>query len=144
MLTAEMTKAEALGRLRAEPDKIRKAARNAAAYVLSIARRNAPKKSGALRQGIVLSPFAEHTKYQGKAVYDVYFDEKTNDTFVKYSKAGKRYYYPASQEYGFRSETRAGEKRIRGKYFMYAASRAGRGRAEEITQRMIEDVFSEP
>ena len=31
MLTAKMTNAEALGRLRAEPDRIRKAARNAAA-----------------------------------------------------------------------------------------------------------------
>lgn len=144
MLTAKMTNAEALGRLRAEPDRIRKAARNAAAYVRSISRRNAPKKSGDLRRGIVLSPFAEHTRYQGKAVYDVYFDDKMNDTFVKYSKAGKRYYYPASQEYGFRSATRAGEKHITGKYFMYAASRIGRGGTEEIAQKMVEDVFSEP
>lgn len=144
MLTAKMTNAEALGRLRAEPDRIRKAARNAAAYVLALARRNAPKKSGALRRGIVLSPFAEHTNRQGKAVYIIDFDEKMNDTFVKYSKAGKRYYYPASQEYGFRASTRVGWNPIPGKYFMYAASRIGRGGTEEIAQRMVEDVFSEP
>jgi HK97 gp10 family phage protein len=28
------------------------------------------------------------------------FDREMNDVFVKYSKAGKRYYYPAAVEYG--------------------------------------------
>ena len=143
MITASMTNAEALERLRAEPDKIRKAARSAASYVLALARRNAPKKSGDLRRGIVLSPFAERSRYQGKAVYQVYLDEKMNDTFVKYAKSGKRYYYPASQEYGFRTKTRAGEKHVPGKYFMYAASRVGSGNLVNITEKMIEDVFSE-
>ena len=55
-------------------------------------------------------------------------DAGMNDTFVKVSKAGKRYYYPASQEFGFQIANRttlavrgpAAPKRNRvpGKFFM--------------------------
>ena len=60
-------------------------------------------------------------------------DEKMNDTFVKMIKNGKRYYYPASQEYGFRIAKRrtltpkqaaaykisSRNERVPGKYFMH-------------------------
>lgn len=50
-----------------------------------------------------------------KVVFDVTFDAAMNDKFVKLTKTGKRYYYPASQEYGFRiGRTR----RKTGLYFM--------------------------
>ena len=70
--------------------------------LVAILRSAAPSKTGALRRGIVASPAAEATAVPGKIVYDIYMDEGMNDTFVKYSRAGKRYYYPASQEYGFK------------------------------------------
>jgi hypothetical protein len=59
-------------------------------------------KTGSLRRGIVLK--GERSKVKGKKVYQVTMDAKMNDTFVKKSKAGIRYYYPASQEYGFRTK----------------------------------------
>ena len=76
----------------------------------------APIKTGALRRGIIASPFAEKSAKPGKVVYDIYMDEKMNSTFVKYSKSGKRYYYPASQEYGFKK--RYGQGKVPGKEFM--------------------------
>ena len=95
-------------------------------------RTNAPKKSGDLISGIVPSPWEENSKYPGKIVRQVYMDAGMNDTFVKVSKAGKRYYYPASQEFGFRIANRTTltpkqsivfgvaprRKRVPGKFFM--------------------------
>lgn len=60
-------------------------------------------QTGYLRKGII--PKAEKTKVKGKKVYEVAMDSKMNDVFVKTSKAGKRAYYPASQEYGFRTKS---------------------------------------
>lgn len=62
----------------------------------------APRKSGDLIRGIVPSPWEENSAYPGKIVRQVYMDSGMNDTFVKVAYNGKRYYYPASQEYGFR------------------------------------------
>ena len=104
-----------------------------AAGTLSVRiRTNAPKKSGDLIAGIVPSPWEENSKYPGKIVRQVYMDAGMNDTFVKVSKAGKRYYYPASQEFGFdiaRRTTRTPKQsaafgaaprrnRVPGKFFM--------------------------
>lgn len=57
-------------------------------------------QSGDLRKGIILK--GEKSKTKGKKVYQVTMDSGMNDRFVKITKSGKRYYYPASQEYGFR------------------------------------------
>lgn len=65
-------------------------------------RTNAPYRFGNLQRGIMVSPTAERTAVPGKTVFDITFDAAMNDTFVKITKSGKRYYYPASQEYGFR------------------------------------------
>lgn len=83
-------------------------------------RTKAPRKSGDLISGIIPSPWEENSKYPGKIVRQVYMDAGMNDTFVKISKTGKRYYYPASQEYGFRIANRSGAKvkRVPGKFFM--------------------------
>lgn len=62
------------------------------------ARARAPVDTGALRRGIK----AEITwdKNKSKAFAGAGMDKDMNDTFVKYSSNGKRYYYPASIEYG--------------------------------------------
>lgn len=65
-------------------------------------RARAPYRMGDLQRGIISSAQPERTSIPGKVVHDIYFDAQMNSTFVKTSKAGKRYYYPASQEYGFR------------------------------------------
>lgn len=75
----------------------------------------APYRTGALRAGLIVAPGREKSKTFGKIVNDIVFDAAMNDVFVKMSKSGKRYYYPASQEYGFRSRHR---RRVPGKYFM--------------------------
>ena len=91
-------------------------------------RTRAPKKSGDLISGIIPSPWEENSAYPGKIVRQVYMDAGMNDTFVKMSKSGKRYYYPASQEFGFRITNRTSlavknasaprRNRVPGKFFM--------------------------
>lgn len=83
----------------------------------------APKKKGTLRSGICVSQTPERSKTNGKIVWDVWFDSSMTDDFVRFTKSGKRYYYPASQEFGFRMANRTSlpgqsERRIPGKYFM--------------------------
>ena len=103
--------------------------RRSANGLLYKVRSNAPQKTGALRSGIIPSPAAERTATPYRIVYDVYMDEGKNEIFVKMSKAGKRYYYPASQEYGFktrkkqkiykrRRRAKAKVSRVEGKKFM--------------------------
>lgn len=75
----------------------------------------APSRSGDLRSGLIVAPGHERTSIFGKIVNDIVFDAGMNDTFVKMSKAGKRYYYPASQEYGFRISR---GRRVPGLYYM--------------------------
>jgi len=75
------------------------AARKGARIALKAARANAPWETGELANGIILK--AEKTRKRGKKVYQVTIDPKKNDIFVKMTKDGKRYYYPASMEYGF-------------------------------------------
>lgn len=70
-------------------------------------RAKAPQKSGDLISGIIPSPWEENSKYPGKIVRQVYMDAGMNDTFVKVTKNGKRYYYPASQEFGFQIARRS-------------------------------------
>lgn len=82
-------------------------------------RANAPSRTGDLRRGIVVSPAAERSADPAKIVRDVYIDASMNDKFVKTTRDGKRYYYPASQEYGFRKVT-AG--RVPGRYYMRDAA----------------------
>lgn len=59
-------------------------------------------ETGYLRKSI--KEKAEKSKIKGKKVYDLWPDPSMNDVFVKISKKGKRAYYPASVEYGFRTK----------------------------------------
>lgn len=75
---------------------------NSADVLLGRIKANAPYKTGALRSGLIRRPENERTAVFSKIVKDILFDAGMNDTFVKFSKSGIRYYYPSSQEYGFR------------------------------------------
>jgi HK97 gp10 family phage protein len=79
---------------------VTKAARKGAKIAQKSAKSDAPEEVGNLKKGIVLK--GERSKIKGKKIYQVTFDRAMNTFFVKMSKDGKkRYYYPASQEYGF-------------------------------------------
>ena len=89
--------------------------KTSADLLVSRLRPNAPSRTGALSRGIMVSPAPERSSDPAKVVYDIYFDPAMNETFVKKTKDGKRYYYPASQEYGFKT---ANGKRVPGRYYM--------------------------
>ena len=97
------------------------AVRGSAEGLLSRMRTAAPYRSGALRSGLIVAPGREKSKAYGKVVNDIVFNAAMNNTFVKMSKAGKRYYYPASQEYGFKIGRR---RRVPGLYYMRDAAAA--------------------
>ena len=78
---------------------VTQAAKKGARIALKAARANAPWETGELSNGIVLK--GERARKKGKKVYQVTLDPAKNDIFVKTTKDGKRYYYPASMEYGF-------------------------------------------
>jgi hypothetical protein len=82
---------------------VTKAAKAGASIPLKAAKKGGwVDQSGEMRKGIVMKGEKQHV--QGKKVYAVLMDPAKNDIFVKMSKDGKkRYYYPASQEYGFRT-----------------------------------------
>lgn len=90
-----------LANVRKEIVQIQRLVQTAAGALAARIRTKAPRKSGDLISGIIPSPWEENSKYPGKIVRQVHMDAGMNDTFVKMSKSGKRYYYPASQEFGF-------------------------------------------
>src|SRR5690606_23879662 len=97
---------------------------------LKAAKTNAPVDTGELRSGIILK--GERNRERGKKVYDVMIDPAKNDVFVKTTKDGKRYYYPASQEYGFLT--------VDGRYVPGYAylRRAIDNNAEQIERKILE------
>lgn len=103
-----------------EITQIQKLVETAAGTLAARIHTKAPRRTGDLISGIIPSPWEEKSQYPGKIVRQVYIDARMNDTFVKVAKNGKRYYYPASQEFGFRIANRTGSqvKRVPGKYFM--------------------------
>ena len=116
-----------LADVRKEMTQIQRIVQSAAASLAVLIRTNAPKKTGNLIKGIVPSPWEEKSAYPGKIVRQVYMDAGMNDTFVKVTKSGKRYYYPASQEFGFRiarrstissRNTPSRSAKVPGKFFM--------------------------
>ena len=122
-----------LSDVRKEMDSISRIVQTAAGTLAARIHTNAPRKTGDLIEGIIPSPWEENSAYPGKIVRQVYMDSGMNDTFVKVTKNGKRYYYPASQEYGFRIanrstltpqqaatyKTSAARTKVPGKYFMH-------------------------
>lgn len=118
-ITLQLSSSEAMELTRISDVVMRTVVNSSAATLVARIRANAPKLSGDLRRGIIVSPAPERSKNSGKIVYDIYFDASMNDNFVKITKEGKRYYYPASQEYGFRI---ANGRRVPGRYYMRDAS----------------------
>jgi hypothetical protein len=113
------------------------AAKTGAKKMLNAVKTNAktPELTGDLKKS--LGYWAEKRK-SGKRVYWVTFNRKYNDKFSKYKKGsytnlttkklvGKRYYYPASQEYGFK--LRNGGKK-EGLYFLRDSLKNNRGLIE--------------
>lgn len=116
-----------LADVRKEMTQIQRIVQTATGALAAMIRTNAPRKSGDLIKGIVPSPWEENSAYPGKIVRQVYMDARMNDTFVKVTKSGKRYYYPASQEFGFRivrrstisrRNTPSRSAKVPGKFFM--------------------------
>ena len=92
-----------MGDLEKLPQKVvTRSVKQGANISLKSAKGKAPFLSGDLESGIVLK--AEKTRTKGKKVYQTAMDKNKNDLFQKVSKSGKKYYYPASQEYGFRTK----------------------------------------
>ncbi|MDF2510466.1 MAG: phage protein gp10 family [Herbinix sp.] len=101
-------KVEGMNKLKKDLEKLGKipqkhvaaSARKGMNIVLKESKASAPYDTGQLKKGIVLK--GERSRYKGKKVYRVVFDDKMNDVFQKKNKEGKVIgYYPVSQEYGF-------------------------------------------
>lgn len=116
-------------------------------------RSSAPVKTGQLRSGIIPSPSAERSASPYKTVFDVYMDERKNSVFVKYTKSGKRYYYPASQEFGFRTRAkvrtykrkrrRSVAVRVPGKNFMRNSSVSFYPEHTKTVQEALDGILKE-
>jgi HK97 gp10 family phage protein len=78
---------------------VTKSARAGGKIAYKAAKAEAPIDEGYLKQGLILK--AEKRTKMGKRVFGIRFNPSMNSRFVKISKAGKRSYYPASQEWGF-------------------------------------------
>lgn len=114
------------------------AVRKAVKPILQAARDNAPVDTGALKKGIVL----KGERNRGlKKVFQVTFDRKKNDIFVKglnEDGSGKRAYYPASQEYGFRKRNGAGK--VPGKHFL---RKAAEQQEDKVPDAIVDNLMSE-
>lgn len=126
------TKALVLGRI--SDRELAQIVQGSADTLVQRTRMAAPSRTNALRSGIIRSPGPERSSKTGKVVYDLYLDARMNDTFVKYSKAGVRYYYPSSMEYGFRLKR---GRRYPGKYYLRNSAIA---HASEHQNRVVTGV----
>jgi HK97 gp10 family phage protein len=106
---------------------VKKAANIAKAEAKSLA----PTKTGDLKRSIGI--YAEKLRV-GKKVYQLAFNKNYNEKFVKVSADGKRSYYPASQEYGFK--TRSGGK-VQGKFFLKKASK---DKIRQLEQMIVDEL----
>lgn len=144
MLTIEVDDRKTLRWLQAHQRRLEDTVILALPKVAQIARRYAPKKSGDLRRGIIVMPGLEKSRHQGKAVGQVVIDRAMNSVFQKPSKKGHHYYYPASQEYGFRHRAKGGgTKRIEGRHYMYIASRLSAGGFEAAVDKTVRELAKE-
>lgn len=114
------------------------AVRKAMKPVLQAARDAAPVDTGALKKGIILK--GERNKPPLKKVFQVTMDKKKNDIFVKgldESGEGKRAYYPASQEYGFKKK---GGGKVPGKHFL---RKAAEQQEDQLPDTIVDNLISE-
>lgn len=135
---------ELLNRVRAKMPQMREIVQSAAGRVAALARAHAPSKSGALRAGVVPSPWEEASRSPFKVGRQVYMDHRMNNTFVKTRKDGKRYYYPASQEYGFRVHSgHNAMRKVPGRYFMRTARNDSSTAFASDMEEFVQEVISE-
>lgn len=109
------------------------AARQGANVALRAARMLAPKDSGALKKGLTVKK--ERSRTKGKAVFDVVPSAKKNSIFVKESGA-KRYYYPASMEFGFRGK-KSGEKVYQGRHYLLKGLTNNAAEVERVVIKVL-------
>lgn len=125
---------------------VQRAARKGATFTMRRARAEAPVDLGNLKKGIKI--YGERTTKKGKKVYMVVFARSMNHIFQKFNaaerakllagqKANPSAYYPASQEFGWR--TTKGRK-IPGKYFMRRAVNDNRDRINTI---IYDDILNQ-
>lgn len=144
VLTIEVKDEKALKWLQKDQQRLEDAVLLALPPAVRLVRRYAPKKTRKLRQGIIAMPGLEKSRYRGKAVAQVVIDRTMNSVFQKPSRKGHHYYYPASQEYGFRRRVRGGGKiRIEGKHYMHIASRVYESPFRARVERTVNDLLSE-
>jgi hypothetical protein len=95
-------------------------ARKVATKVRSLSANYAPKRTGALKKNITVGK-KERTATKGKYVYDVMMrgGDVANAIFQRPTKSGKYYYYPASQEYGFKL---VNGSKVAGRYYLKSAA----------------------
>jgi hypothetical protein len=83
------------------PQKVATRAASAGARIdLSATKADAPVYDGWLKASLKM--IGERASKPGKKVYEITFDRAYNSKLVKTSKAGKRSYYPVSQEFGWK------------------------------------------
>lgn len=114
---------------------VTKIAKGGADIAKQAAKDKAPYLTGALESGIVLK--GEKSRTKGKKVFDIKMEPGMSDIFVKETRDGTRYYYPASQEYGF--DTKGGG-RVHGLYFM---KRAATDNNQAIEGKIVRAAMSE-
>lgn len=142
MLIVNISNRAALEALQMQEKRLAQVARAGAIQAAKLARKYAPKKTGKLRRGIIVMPGIEHSRFVGKAVAEVVMDPAMNDVFQKSNPKGHHYYYPASQEYGFKRRVRGGgTKHVPGKHFMHVASRLEATDMEQRVTELVEDVL---
>lgn len=119
------------------------AVRKAMKPVLQAAKSNAPVATGALKKGLVLR--SEKSGVKLKKVFVVGLDSKKNDIFAKESIGPdgkkKRYYYPASQEFGFKKSNGG---KVPGKHYLKRALDDNEDKvADDIIDGTIEQIRKE-
>lgn len=148
-----------LMRIQLSDENLAQTVRTSANDLVQATRRNAPiyrgKPSkwvvpGALRQGIIRSRSVEATNKPHKIVYDLVFDAEKNEIFQKFPKKPTKkgqYYYPASQEYGFRTRAKPGAEkrgtltRVDGRYFMRNTAAAYASVFEQNVSKTVDKIL---
>ena len=114
------------------------AAKAAANIALASARANAPKgETGELAKGIIITG---EKKKGAKKVYQVGMDPAKNDIFIRMVN-GKRYYYPASIEYGFIVHSAKGDYKTEGVHFLRDALTSNVFKIEKAMLDKLEKII---
>lgn len=112
-----------------------KAARSGGQVDLTATKQDAPVYDGWLKASLKL--IGEKSKTPSKKVYEITFDRAYNSKLVKFSKEGKRSYYPVSQEFGWKYPN--GGYHVGVQYMKNTA----REKANDVEQKMVDVAMKE-